>query len=1098
MHPRTRRSVSLPLGLLLLLLLIAPLRAQTFRGGINGSVVDVTGAVVPNALVTAVDDDTQIKASMHSTSAGEFLFQDLPLGTYTVTVSAQGFGTVKTDKVTVSAGVIYTLPVKLTVSSSSETIEVNATSIGLDTTTVTQNTVLDAKAVSDIPLNGRDFTQLIQLTPGFAGYVGGGFGSLNGTRANQLNWQIDGVDNNDLWHNIPAVNQGGVSGIAGIILPIDAVDQFSAQTQAGPEGGRNPGGTVNLTLRSGTNSLHGSVYYFNRNELFGAKSPFSDTKQKVRNYNTGFSLGGPFIKDKLFGFVTFEHQRFVIGESGTATEPSVGYQAQAQALLAAHGVAVQPVQQSVLNTLWGTSVLAQDTAGVQDNFHSNDPEFGYSWNGLGKVDWHLNSKDNLSVHWFVGQGNQVAPVGSQLLSYYEVAPIHVQNIAIVYDRVLSSSITNQVLAGVNYFNQVFNDNNTNFNVQSLGFITGAGFTNAPNINIGSFDPVGLTPPEGRNDITGHLTDQLSWVKGKHQMRFGGEYRQAQLDEFYHRHSVGSFTFDGSRIASTINASIPGCSANASGSNCFAADGYVAPLADFLSGQTSDATIAIGDPERQVFVNTWFLNAGDSWQMTPTLSINYGIRFDYEGPLHNSTQDLSVFRPELTTSAGLGTQGAQISSLYQRYFSSFSPRVGISYAVDPQTVLHASYGWFFDTPNLNPFLDNRPGNAAPNGVEGNPTGPSPVYTVDVGETSITQGVPIFPTALNGSPCAVATPCGVFSVDRNFRPSYNENYAFNVERTLAPNVIAQIGYAGSQGRHLLSLLDINQSLPGVYTTNAVSTATEQRQAARPFFSTYPQYGNINQLESIGTSNYNSLQTQIRLANFHRLTTSATYTWSHNLDEVTAYRGALPQDSTNFKGDYGNSDYDTRNTFVGFLSYALPGSSHGPRQLSQGWQLNSLLSFHGGQPFSVAASGDISGTNEGTDRAVQIANPTKGYQGQHPMANWLNPAAFVDPAPGTFGTTRRNQYFGPGYSDVDFSVFKDTKVGERITVQLRAEMFNLFNRANFAPPGGGSVTPAGGNLRVGGNFSLNDTIGDFNGSPGIGAGEAFNTQFAAKVVF
>ncbi len=151
------------------------------------------------------------------------------------------------------------------------------------------------------------------------------------------------------------------------------------------------------------------------------------------------------------------------------------------------------------------------------------------------------------MHWFVGQGNQVAPAGSQLLAYYEVAPIHVQNIALVYNRVLSSSISNEVLAGVNYFNQIFNDNQTNQNIQSKGFITGATFPNAPNITIKGFDPVGQTPPEGRNDITGHLTDQLSWVKGKHQMRFGGEYRQAQLDEFYHRHATGSFTFDGSQV-----------------------------------------------------------------------------------------------------------------------------------------------------------------------------------------------------------------------------------------------------------------------------------------------------------------------------------------------------------------------------------------------------------------------------------------------------------------------------------------------------------------------------------------------------------------------
>ena len=1068
---RIRSFAPVLCALLFAVALLSPAFAQSFRGGINGTVVDISGAAISSASITATRVDTGAKSATISSSAGEFLFQDLPLGTYSVLVSAPGFNIVKVDSVNVSAGVIYTLPIKLPISSSATTIEVNAAGIALDTTTVTQTTVLDAKAVADLPLNGRDFTQMIQLTPGYAGYTGGGYGSLNGTRANQMNWQIDGVDNNDLWHNIPAVNQGGVSGIAGIILPLDAVDQFSAQTQAGPEGGRNPGGTVNLTLRAGTNSLHGSVYYFNRNELFGAKSPFSDTKQKVRNYNAGFSVGGPFIKDRLFGFLTFEHQRFVIGQSGTATEPSVGWQTQAKAILAAKGIPVQPVMQNVLNTLWGAKILAQDTVGIPNNYHSNDPEFGYSWNGLGKVDWRLTDKDNLSVHWFVGQGNQVAPVGSQLLSFYEVAPIHVQNIAIVYNRVLSSNITNQVLAGVNYFNQVFNDYNTGYNVQSLGFLTGASYTNAPNVTIKNFDPVGETPPEGRNDITGHLTDQLSWVKGKHQMRFGGEFRQAQLDEFYHRHATGSFKFDGSRVGGS---------------------GYAGALADFLAGQTSAASITIGDPERQVFVNTWFLNAGDSWQINPRLNLNYGIRYDYEGPLHNSNKDMSVFRPELTQSAGLAVQGNQIDSLFRRYWTSFSPRLGVSYMLGEKTVLRAGYGWYFDSPNLNPFLDNRPGNAAPNGVEGNPTGPNPVATVSphlpglaAGKTNIAQGAAIFPTTAT---CTLAVPCGIFSVDRNFRPSYNENYSFNVERTLSPNVIAQVGYVGSAGRHLLSLLDINQG-----TT----------QATRPYSlinASYGVYGNINQLESIGTSNYNALQTQLRMTNWHRLSTSATYTWSHNLDEVTAYRGALPQDNFNFKGDYSNSDFDTRNTFTAFFTYALPGSSFGPHELTSGWQLNSLLSFHGGQPFTVHASGDTSGTGEGNDRANQVGPIHKGYQGQKPLAQWLDPTAFADPAAGTFGTSRRNGYYGPGYSDIDLSVFKDTRVGERLTVQLRAEMFNLFNRVNYAPPssttsaaastGTGSTVPTG--------FFLNDTIGDYNGAPGIGAGEAFNTQFALKLIF
>ena len=165
---------------------------------------------------------------------------------------------------------------------------------------------------------------------------------------------------------------------------------------------------------------------------------------------------------------------------------------------------------------------------------------------MAKIDWTINEKNSLSAHWFVGQGNQVAPVGSQLLYYYEVAPIHVQNYAIVYNHVFTPTMTNQLLLGVNYFNQVFNDYNTGFDMASLGLVTGSTLPGAANINIGSFDPTGETPPEGRNDITGHLTDDFSWVIGKHQIKLGGEYRNAQLDEFYQRHALGSLTFNGSQ------------------------------------------------------------------------------------------------------------------------------------------------------------------------------------------------------------------------------------------------------------------------------------------------------------------------------------------------------------------------------------------------------------------------------------------------------------------------------------------------------------------------------------------------------------------------
>src|SRR6266481_3530562 len=699
---------------LLVLFLIIPANAQTFRGAINGTVTDPSGAVVPGAHVKATNKTTSIDYASESTSDGQFVFQDLPVGMYKVSIAANGFPTLEVDNIPVAQGAIYTLTAGLKISQQSTTVEVSAAALTLDTTTATQTTLVTGSDLQSIPLNGRDFTQLISVAPGFGGYSAGGFGSLNGTRANQVNWQIDGVDNNDLWHNVPAVNQGGVLGIAGIVLPIDSIDQFSVQTQAAPESGRNPGGTVDLALRSGGNSFHGSAYEYIRNEAFAAAAPFSDTKKENRNNQYGFSFGGPLLKDRLFFFATFEKQRFVIGQPGRGTEPSMAYQAAALQELAKFNVAENPVSANLMANLWPSYAL--NGAADPDNYSSPDPEYGYSYNGLAKLDFKINDRNTFSFHYFIGQGNQVAPVGSHIKDYYEVAPIHVSNYAAAWNSTLSPRMSNQLLAGVNYFRQIFSDFNSNFDLASYGLNLYDGFNlaGAPNIAITGFDPIGLTPPEGREDITAHLTDVVSYTVGKHQFRFGGEFRRAQLEEFYHRHALGNIKFDGSQGPWSTDAT---------------ASSQVKSLADFLAGDfnPNTSTIAIGNPTRLVYVKTFDLFFQDAWQFSHKLTFNYGVRWDYEGPLGNSKKDLSVFIP---SKGGLVFQGAGINHVYPPRYKNVSPRIGVAYKPkeNGDLVVRANFGVYFDTPNLNPFLDNRPANGAPNGIEGNPAGSSPVDTV----------------------------------------------------------------------------------------------------------------------------------------------------------------------------------------------------------------------------------------------------------------------------------------------------------------------------------------------------------------------------------
>ena len=433
---------------------------QTFRGAINGSVTDPSGAVVANAKVTATNVGTSVVLNTVTTSNGEYSFQDLPLGTYKVTVSAGGFSQVTVDQVSVTAGSIYTLPVQLKMGQQTTAIEVSAAALAVDTTTTTQTDTITDTALQNIPLNGRDWSQLIAAKTGYGGYSVNGFGSVNGTRPNQVNWQIDGTDNNDFWHNIPAVNQGGVSGIAGVVMPIDAIDEFSAQTQSQAESGRNAGGVVNLVLKSGTNGFHGTGYYYNRNEFYAASSPFFVAKPdfpkppRLRNYNTGFTFGGPIIKDKTFFFLGFEKQDYIFGLTGLATEPSQAWVAKAQALIG-NSAPLSPLSANLLNTLWPSVI--RPLQAITSNFFATVPATGYSYNGVVKLDHNFTANEHLSFHWFAGQGNQIQPPGASLAlatassnlgDYFEEAPIHVQNYSLILNSVFTPRLTNQVLFGV--------------------------------------------------------------------------------------------------------------------------------------------------------------------------------------------------------------------------------------------------------------------------------------------------------------------------------------------------------------------------------------------------------------------------------------------------------------------------------------------------------------------------------------------------------------------------------------------------------------------------------------------------------------------------
>jgi hypothetical protein len=355
------------------------------------------------------------------------------------------------------------------------------------------------------------------------------------------------------------------------------------------------------------------------------------------------------------------------------------------------------------------------------------------------------------------------------------------------------------------------------------------------------------------------------------------------------------------------------------------------------------------------------------------------------------------------------------------------------------------------------------------------------------TVIEPGTPIFQTLADA--LAGQGTVKVSTFDSNFRPSYTESWDLNIQHSFTPSIIGQVGYVATAGRHLMGLFDINPAQPG-------TASLDNPNLTRPYYSAFPNFTVIDEAKSNLGSIYNSLQTSLRVQSWHSLSAQIAYTWGHALDYETGLLPYVPQDPTNEKAEYGNSDFDVRNTFTGYLDYHIP-AMHGPERLVKGWEVNSGFSFHGGTPYTVVSSSNPSGNGEGADRAVQVMrNPSEGVS--HAIVGgavqWFNPNAFVDcdSSPAVqciYSPTRRGQNYNPGYNAVDVAVFKTTKITERLSAQFSANVFNIFNHTNYAPVG----FPQTGEGGV-----IGSTLGPYLGNPGIGPGEPLNAEFALKLMF
>ena len=1028
----------------LVTLFASGLWAQTFRGSLTGTVTDSSGAAIPVGSVRLDNTATGFTRTVLTSNGGEYNFPDLAPGIYTITVSHAGLETKRVDKVEIEVSKTTNINVQLGVAQQQQLVEVSAAAVNLETTSSDLAAVVNDKTVQELPMNGRDFKQMVKLAPG----VTSNGSDVNGMRSTSNNYQVDGADNNDAMNGTEAQNQGGVSGIAGGLLPIDAIDQFSVQTNAGSDMGRNSGSNINMVIKSGTNTIHGTVYFFNRNEDLASPSPLlppGSRPQEIRNNQPGFSIGGPIIKNKTFFFLSGEIQLAIAGESILDTSPSTAWVAAGSSVLSSYGIPMNPVSTNLLTIFPAYSRNGPATA---NNYLANALDTYNSFNGLAKIDHRFNEKHSLSVRYFGSAGTQIADVGSHFKDFFQTAPMHIVNFSVIENAILSARLVNQLTLGANYFMQTFQDDNIGFSSTALGLNAGSSIAGAPTLKIGGFDYVGATQPSGRTDTTGHITDNLSYTVGRHQIKVGGEFRRTVLDVGYFSNVRGTFSFDGTRgpwasdptLSSTLKS-----------------------LADFLAGYPSNAsgaTITRGLPEP-----IWLINAGYAWvhdnfQVSPQLNVNFGLRYDYLGVWHDSKDNLANFVP------GVGFTTAQ---LYPKQPLDFAPRLGFSYAPRwaKRFVVRGGYGLFYDTPPGTSFASVGSSNGAATGVAYNPGGPNPVYALSATNVIFQPGVSVFGNT------AATPPFGVSSISQGFKMPYAQNYNLNIQMQLSKSTLLQVGYVGNVGVHLLTLLDINQLINGV----------------RPYAQQYPTLAAINQLNTNANSRYNSMQNSLRQQLWHGATANLNYTWSHAIDDDSST--TTPMDSYNLRLDRGASTFDARQILTGFITYALPQFGHFAPRLTNGWQLNGLLTFSTGSPVNITTGKNTDLTGENKDRVNIVGNPftnipvLTGTQ----AVQYFNPAAFAAPASGTYGDLGRDAIYGPGFGSVDFSVFKRTPITEKIMTELRVEILNVFNQINWANPTATLSSASFGELTQTKNGQS---------APGLDVGEPRTVRLALKLIF
>jgi hypothetical protein len=1100
-------------------ILISNVQGQTTQGGIVGTVHDQKGANVPDVNLTITNPSTGLQRQTKTADNGVFRVMALPTGVYQIRAEAPGFATTTTNGVEIGVDQIRDVDIVLKIGTKTETVEVQSEAALTQTESSKLGEIIDNRKVEELPLNGRDFAQLARLNPGVASSGGGGGQqggeggvsgySSNGQRSTSNNFMVDGIDNNDYF-----------GGAAAQIPSIDSIQEFEVQTNTfAAEYGRNTGSVVNLVTKSGSNLLHGSAYEFFRNDVLDARNYFNNSafrKSALRLNQFGGTLGGPILKNKTFFFLNYEGFRRAAGINRITNVPTSDERA--GKFTDQNGnpitIAVNPVSQQIFNTLFPEPNLTN----ASGNFISSPLQTDSTNQFLVKVDHHLNAADSLSARFSRTGIDTFFPFtpgqsGTNIPRYGLNQTGDNDLVAISYTHVINPRTLNEARFGFTRSNILLV---TEAGPQAATFGFNTGFAPGASLNLGNIPMLsfsagfvsgsaavtnlggGIDQPNRTATNTFQWIDNLSRTTARHTFKVGGDIRYTQLNRLYDLAFNGQITFSG--LDNTAGTDSMGNPANIPN-----------PLIDFALGLPDGALQFVGDSHRNFRFTSYGIFAQDSFRLRPNLTLNYGLRYELNTVLHEAHGRLSSWWPQKYTTfldptnpniqsnltaleaSGVVTQNG-VGGVYDGDHNNFAPRIGLSWDLfgNGRTVLRAGYGVFYET-----IIGNIPGNVMLN----------PPYLPDYFTP--------FPFASWPNPFGPSSFPVLTIAQQNLRTPYAQHFNLGVEHQLPGRMLLGIAYVGTTGTKLPRFVQIDQAyitktqidsltpdvitrmeMLGIPSQVAQFLNDNQLYGAMPSIVRTPFFGfaQLFQAQDSVSSNYHSLQAKLDKRFSHGLSFLTSYTWSHSIDGASVFFGSganattiFPQDNYNLNAERGRSDFDIRHRLSFSFNYELPVWRSLPSVLGKGWELGGILTLQTGQPFSVLTGESLSGTGLGNDRPNVVGDPNAG---PHTVQRWFNTSAFALNAPLTFGNAGRNIVTGPGYRDLDFSLIKNTQLGEKVKAQFRAEFFNIVNHPAFALPSNILAAPNFGTL-----FQTPDAA---QNNVGLGSGGPRLIQFALKLSF